>query len=177
MKPYVKLALLLVMAIVVTVLPQTYETPALSPRDIVNWANRGGFVASGTGDPTGAVATGSLYVDNTDANQPKLWRYNGSAWAQLSGADSQTLLNHVASSTDPHGEVMKVSQEVQVGNPTQDPWAYIDSPAEGMVRFDNYINIIGSTSAPAAAEGNIYYNKTSKHFYGYNGTSWVQLDN
>ena len=51
MKPYVKLALLLVMAIVVTVLPQTYETPALSPRDIVNWANRGGFVASGTGDP------------------------------------------------------------------------------------------------------------------------------
>ena len=177
MKPYVKLALLLVMAIVVTVLPQTYEVPSLSPRDIVNWSNRGGFIASGTGDPTEVVATGSLYVDNTNPDQPKLWRYSGSDWAQLSGADSQTLLDHIASGTDPHGSIMQVSEEVQVGDPEQDPWAYIDSPAEGMVRFDNYINLIGSTSAPTPTAGDIYFNTTDKHFYGYNGTSWVQLDN
>ena len=27
------------------------------------------------------------------------------------------------------------------------------------------------------AEGGIYYNTTNKHFYGYNGTTWKQLDN
>lgn len=26
-------------------------------------------------------------------------------------------------------------------------------------------------------EGDIYYNSTDNHFYGYNGTDWVQLDN
>ena len=37
------------------------------------------------------------------------------------------------------------------------------------------------TCTPASApglptEGQIYFNTSSKHFYGYNGTSWVQLD-
>lgn len=168
---------LLVAAIATTVLAQTYETPALSPLDIVNWSNRGGFVASGTGDPTATVATGALYVDNTDPAQPKLWRYSGSAWAQLSGADSATLLNHIASDTDPHGSTMKVSEEVQIGDPAEAPWAYIDSPAEGQVRFDYYITIIGSSSAPTPSAGSIYFNTGDNHFYGYNGSSWVQLDN
>ena len=171
------LAFLFVFAIVLTVFPQTYETPALSPRDIVNWTNRGGFIASGSAQPTAAVAPGALYVDTTDPTQPKLWRYSGTAWTQLSGADSLTLLNHVASSTDPHGASMKVSQEMQIGDPAEEPWAYIDSPATGMVRFDYYINIIGSSTAPAATAGNIYFNTSDKHFYGHNGTTWVQLDN
>ncbi len=34
-----------------------------------------------------------------------------------------------------------------------------------------------SSSAPTGIEGGIYYNSTDNHFYGYNGTSWVQLDN
>jgi len=29
----------------------------------------------------------------------------------------------------------------------------------------------------AAAEGTLYFNSTDKHFYGYNGTEWVRLDN
>lgn len=33
------------------------------------------------------------------------------------------------------------------------------------------------STAPTAIEGGIYYNTTDKHFYGYNGTSWKQLDN
>lgn len=33
------------------------------------------------------------------------------------------------------------------------------------------------SSAPTAIEGGIYFNSTDKHFYGYNGTDWKQLDN
>lgn len=34
------------------------------------------------------------------------------------------------------------------------------------------------SSAPSSPEeGAIYYNSTDKHFYGYNGTTWKQLDN
>lgn len=34
-----------------------------------------------------------------------------------------------------------------------------------------------STSAPTGIEGGVYYNSSTKHFYGYDGTSWKQLDN
>lgn len=38
--------------------------------------------------------------------------------------------------------------------------------------------IMGSaSSAPTGVEGGIYYNSADKHFYGYNGTAWKQLDN
>ena len=30
---------------------------------------------------------------------------------------------------------------------------------------------------PESIEGTIYYNTTTKHFYGYDGTNWKQLDN
>ena len=33
------------------------------------------------------------------------------------------------------------------------------------------------SSDPTGIEGGIYYNTTDKHFYGYNGTDWKQLDN
>ena len=33
------------------------------------------------------------------------------------------------------------------------------------------------STAPTGIEGGIYYNSTDKHFYGYNGTTWKQLDN
>jgi hypothetical protein len=32
-------------------------------------------------------------------------------------------------------------------------------------------------SAPTAIEGGFYYNSSSKHFFGYDGTTWKQLDN
>ena len=34
----------------------------------------------------------------------------------------------------------------------------------------------GASSAPTGIEGGIYYNSTTKHFYGYDGTTWKQLD-
>jgi hypothetical protein len=38
--------------------------------------------------------------------------------------------------------------------------------------------ILTPKSAPSGATaGAIYYDSDDNHFYGYNGTSWVQLDN
>jgi hypothetical protein len=45
------------------------------------------------------------------------------------------------------------------------------------VLSDGAIIFRPKTSAPSAEEGAIYYNSTTHHFYGYNGTAWKQLDN
>ena len=37
--------------------------------------------------------------------------------------------------------------------------------------------VMGDTSFPAGTEGMIWYNKTDHHFYGYDGSTWKQLDN
>jgi len=34
-----------------------------------------------------------------------------------------------------------------------------------------------NSTTPVAEEGNIYFDTANKHFYGYNGTNWKQLDN
>jgi hypothetical protein len=36
---------------------------------------------------------------------------------------------------------------------------------------------VGGAAPSSPAAGTIYFNSTDKHFYGYNGTTWVQLDN
>lgn len=41
------------------------------------------------------------------------------------------------------------------------------------------LQLVGLTYAPSSTptQGDIYFNSTDKHFYGYNGTTWKQLDN
>jgi hypothetical protein len=39
------------------------------------------------------------------------------------------------------------------------------------------LRLVGGAAPATPAEGTIYFNSTDKHFYGYNGTAWVQLDN
>jgi len=37
------------------------------------------------------------------------------------------------------------------------------------------VNYLSAPASPAA--GQIYFNSTDSHFYGYNGTAWKRLDN
>lgn len=170
-----RLLTLVLIAIATMALAQTYETPALSPGDIVDWANRGGFIASDTAAPTAAVATGALYIDATDATAPKLWRYDGDNWQQLSGADSQFVIDHIETTVNPHGESMKVAEEIQIGDPAEDPWSYIDSPATGTIRINDVLLLKPLGVAPDAVEGGVYYN-TNGNFYGSNGSTWFLLN-
>jgi hypothetical protein len=39
------------------------------------------------------------------------------------------------------------------------------------------LRLVGAAQPSSVVEGQIYYNSTDKHFYGYNGTTWKQLDN
>lgn len=52
------------------------------------------------------------------------------------------------------------------------------STADGInkLQVDGSMRLIGMAT-PTATEGGIYFNSTDKHFYGHNGTAWVQLDN
>lgn len=48
-----------------------------------------------------------------------------------------------------------------------------------LAEFKNNLVVTNSSTEPVTSltEGRIYYNSTDKHFYGYNGTEWKQLDN
>ena len=39
------------------------------------------------------------------------------------------------------------------------------------------LRLVGAAAPATPAEGTLYFNSTDKHFYGWNGTAWVQLDN
>jgi len=46
------------------------------------------------------------------------------------------------------------------------------------IKVDGKLVLGEHTDVPyGAVEGAMYYNSTDKHFYGYNGTAWKQLDN
>ncbi|MEW6710397.1 MAG: hypothetical protein AB1403_11295 [Candidatus Riflebacteria bacterium] len=153
-------------AIALTAFSQTYTLPDLSPKDVAEWVQAGGFIATGAGDPTeiSGIATGALYLDTTDADTPKLWRFNGAAWAQMSGADPESLLNHIASSTDPHGAIMKISEEIGIGDPDLAPWATIDAPEEGLCRIATNALIIGTLEAASGTiEAHGKYHRTASY--------------
>ena len=80
--------LTVVMTLIVgLVFSQSYPLPThMSPYDIANWVIRSGHIASGTATPpTSSVQPGCLYVDESIATQPQLWRYSGSNWYLISG--------------------------------------------------------------------------------------------
>lgn len=158
---------LFIAALASTLLPQNFSVPSpLSPYDLAIWANRGGFVASGSAIPTEPAQIGALYVNDDDPNEPKMYRYGSAGWAlvaggggvsthsQLLGLDfatsghagfaSESALNeHIATQTDPHGATMTVSQELTIGDPAATQTAYIDSPSEGLLRLASDVYIVG----------------------------------
>ena len=39
------------------------------------------------------------------------------------------------------------------------------------------LRLVGGAAPSTPAEGTLYFDSSDKHFYGWNGTAWVQLDN
>lgn len=64
---------------------------------------------------------------------------------------------------------IKYSGNVLIGTTTDD--------AKSKLQVNGSMRLVGGAEPGTPTEGSIYFNSTSKHFYGYNGTAWIQLDN
>ena len=173
------LSLFLAASLGIGLYAQTYTVPSpISSRDVAVWANRGGFIASGTAAPSAVASDGALYVDTTVATAPTLYRYASGAWAIVAaGGNSDALNAHIASQTDPHGATMTVSQEINIGDPTATETAYIDSPSDGIARIASYIQLVYADSEPetSSSSATIWADNASKTVYFHNGSDWTNL--
>lgn len=164
---------LFIAALASTLLPQNYSVPSpLSPYDLAIWANRGGFIASGSAIPTEPAQIGALYVNDDDPDEPKMYRYGAAGWSlvaggggvsthsQLLGLDfatsghtgfaSESAINeHIADQIDPHGATMTVSQEITIGDPEASATVFLDNPASGVARIAGKL-IITDELTPAS---------------------------
>lgn len=88
----------------------------------------------------------------------------------MGGMFSPSARLHIKGATDTSS-----STALKVANSSNDSLFTVRS--DGLSTFTG-VTIQGTfSSAPTGVEGGIYYNSTDNHFYGHNGTSWVQLDN
>lgn len=149
---------------------QSYSVPSpISAYDVAAWANRGGFIASGTAAPSAVASEGALYIDNTIATQPTFYRYGSGAWQLVSGgggsgvsthslllgldfassghtgfASETALTDHVADQEDPHGASMSISEELLIGDPAATYTVGITVPAAGLMQIASNVSIIAN---------------------------------
>lgn len=196
------LSFILAVTLGISLFAQSYSVPLpISAYDVAAWANRGGFIASGSALPSAVASEGALYVDTSNATQPILYRYGTSTWhivagggsgvsthSQLLGlsfaesghtgfASESALNNHIADQVDPHGASMTISQEVIIGDPEATQTVYIDSPAAGIARIASYIQLVYENAAPIVSSSavTIWADNASKTVYFHNGSDWTNL--
>jgi hypothetical protein len=115
------------------------------------------------GDTTGYIKGGNLY----GAPSFELWDANGRAAYFYAGSGNSGLFDARSASTN-FGITINPDVSVNFGN-------YPNGVAA--INADGSI-VTGPTSQPSdPVAGQIYFDSGDAHFYGYNGTSWVQLDN
>ena len=103
---------------------------------------------------------GRFIADGTTANQTSnygVYLGNGTK-ASANGVDNEIAIGYNA--------IGKGANTVTIGNTSILANYFSGQLIPGKI-----------SSAPTAIEGGIYFNSTDKHFYGYNGTDWKQLDN
>lgn len=164
------LSFVLVATIGISLFAQSYSVPSpISAYDVAAWANRGGFIASGTAAPSAAAPEGALYIENAVATQPTLYRYGSGAWAIVAGgggsgvsthslllgldfaasghtgfASETALASHVADQQDPHGATMSVSEELLIGDPAATYTGSINLLSSGVVQIASNVAIVAN---------------------------------
>jgi len=199
------IAILFVFAVVAGIsFSQSYPLPSLSPKDLAEWAIRGGHIASGTDYPTATsgIDVGALYVDTSVATAPMLYRFDGFAWQLMGGGGSggggvathsllfglsfsdsgHTGFNSAASFTEhtetvvnPHGASMTVEESITVGDSAATPTATIDNPADGAIRIASFAVLIPLSGLPGVASGGICFLE-NEGFYFCDGATWTKFE-
>lgn len=169
---FIALSSIFAITLAVSIFAQSYSVPSpISAYDVAAWANRGGFIASGTAAPSAAASEGALYIDNTNATQPILHRYGSGAWAIVAGgggggsgvsthslllgldfatsghtgfASETALASHVADQQDPHGATMSVSEELLIGDPAATYTGSINLLSSGIVQIASNVAIVAN---------------------------------
>jgi len=152
-------------------------------------------------DLSGTYATAAKGVTNGDSHDHSGGDGGQIAHTALSaiGTNAHSAIDsHIGSTSNPHSVTAAQVGAVATGDPVTTATANTivkrDADADIWIS-DLHAEIINSSayvlatqyirtaifwpysqaSAPDPAEGMIYYNSSTKHFYGYNGTSWLQL--
>jgi len=99
-----------------------------------------------------SISAASGITSNTWINAGTQYKINSSVFAQVVGGNFQ-----IGSGT----------AKTIIVNELQTP----------KIVISNELQTPNLSTAPAGARGNIYFNTTDNHFYGYNGSVWKQLDN
>lgn len=106
----------------------------------------------------------------------KVWRYEFSSAGKIEMVVCNIeydLNNRVSYISVVKGGMGGVEMLYSQGTPQLGPNAVSSTPSSS----DSLSNAVLEPAAPASPkEGQIYFNSTDKHFYGWNGSEWKQLD-
>jgi hypothetical protein len=138
----------------------------------------GGISAVGSGSPFSIRATNAagyssaLFLDSANAYKGEIGYGNSgtnAAYASRFYIATPSGTNLAFFPGDTLQGLWYSNSGLHVGASPSDPGAGNLSAASFIAR--------GRSSAPSAVAGQIYFNSTDAHFYGYDGSAWKRLDN
>jgi GH18 family chitinase len=105
--------------------------------------------------------------------------YEAGAYTSAATANSQST-NSVYIGKDSKSNSNTVDNEIVIGYGTYGQGSNTVTIGNALTTTSYLTPVIvlrNAGTTPTGIEGGIYYNNSTKHFYGYDGTTWKQLDN
>ena len=131
-----------------------------------------------SGGSNTAIGQSALYRNTTGSGNVAIGGGAGAYTANDSSNSTSELCLYIGNNTK--SSANGVNREVVIGPEAignGSNTVTIGGSSSTTTYMTPVIVLRSSTSAPTGIEGGMYYNSSTKHFYGYDGTNWKQLDN